>query len=104
MDNIIEQTIAKMKIEKAGRASAMSAGDSTVSDQTNPMKQQSEVELEIDSNFFSGQVLPKIHKVMMSNVKIDSKNFFNFVLSLRLALMYNSMTIEEHNHILNQLI
>ena len=32
---------------------------------------------------------------MMSNVKIESKNFFNLVFSLRLALLYNSITIEE---------
>lgn len=42
-----------------------------------------------------------VHKVMMSNVKIESKSFFNFVLSLRLALQYNSVTIEEHQLVLN---
>jgi len=57
---------------------------------------QSEVELEIDNEFFSKKVIPVIHKVMMSNVKTESKSFFNFVLSLRFALLYNSITIEEH--------
>ena len=59
-------------------------------------RRQSEVELEIDSDFFSKKVIPVIHKVMMSNVKIESKSFFNFVLALRLALLYNSISVDEH--------
>ena len=54
------------------------------------------MELEIDSDFFSKKVIPVIHKIMMSNVKIESKSFFNFVLALRLALLYNSITVDEH--------
>lgn len=67
-------------------------------------RKQSEVELEIDNDFFSKRVIPVVHKVMMSNVKIESKSFFNFVLSLRFALLYNSISVEEHQLILNQLI
>jgi len=65
---------------------------------------QSELELEIDQDFFSKEVLPVVHRVMMSNVKIESKSFLNLVFSLRLGLLYNSLTIEEHHFILNQLI
>lgn len=54
------------------------------------------MELEITQDFFTKEALPKIHKVMMSNVKIESKSFFNLVLSLRLALLYGSITIEEY--------
>ena len=57
--------------------------------------------MEIDQDFFSKKVIPKIHKVMMSNVKIDSKNFLNFVISLRLALLYGSVSIDEFQFILN---
>ena len=67
-------------------------------------RKQSEVELEIDNDFFSKKVIPVVHKVMMSNVKIESKSFFNFVLSLRLALLYNSISVDEFQLILNQLI
>lgn len=42
-----------------------------------------------------------IHKVMMSNVKIESKDFFNFVLSMRIALLYGSITTDENNFILS---
>ena len=52
--------------------------------------------MEIDNEFFSKKIIPVIHKVMMSNIKIDSKSFFNFVLSLRFALLYNSISVEEH--------
>lgn len=65
---------------------------------------QSTLELEIDQDFFSKDILPVIHQVMMSNVKIQSKNFFNLVLSLRIGLLYNSLTLEEFQFILNQLI
>lgn len=41
---------------------------------------------------------------MMSNVKIESKSFFNLVLSLRIGLLYGSITIEEFQFILNQMI
>lgn len=49
-------------------------------------------------------MIPVVHKVMMSNVKIESKSFFNFCLALRIGLLYNSITIEEHAFIQNQLI
>ena len=62
------------------------------------------MELEITQEFFAKEALPKIHKVMMSNVKIESKSFFNLVLSLRLALLYGSINLDEYQFILNQLI
>ena len=40
----------------------------------------------------------------MSNVKIESKSFFNLVLSLRFALLYGSVSLDEYQFILNQLI
>jgi hypothetical protein len=94
--------IANKKISKAGRASAMSMCESQTDMSMD--RKQSEMEVEIDSDFFSKEVLPVIHRVMMSNVKIDSKSFFNLVFSLRLGLLYNSLTIEEFHFILNQLI
>ena len=54
------------------------------------------MELEITQEFFSKEALPKIHKVMMSNVKIESKSFFNLILSLRLALLYGSINLDEY--------
>ena len=68
------------------------------------LNKRSEVELEIDQTFFSDKIIPIIHKVMMSNVKIESKDFFNFVLGLRLALLYGSITIDENNFVLSQLV
>lgn len=94
-DKIFSTVIAKMKINKAGRASGLSHNESQ-SDHASMGRRQSEVELEIDNAFFSNQVIPVIHKVMMSNVKIESKSFFNFVLSLRIGLLYNSITYDEH--------
>ena len=95
VDQITNSVIAKKKISKAGRASSMSLAESKT-EMSVERRQLSEMELEIDSEFFSKQVLPVIHRVMMSNVKIDSKNFFNLVFSLRLGLLYNSLTIEEY--------
>ena len=95
VDQITNSAIAKKKISKAGRASSMSLAESQT-EMSVERRQLSEMELEIDSEFFSKQVLPVIHRVMMSNVKIDSKNFFNLVFSLRLGLLYNSLTIEEY--------
>ena len=95
VDQITNSVIAKKKISKAGRASSMSIAESQT-EMSVERRQLSEMELEIDSEFFSKQVLPVIHRVMMSNVKIDSKNFFNLVFSLRLGLLYNSLTIEEY--------
>ena len=95
VDQITNSMIAKKKISKAGRASSMSIAESQT-EMSVERRQLSEMELEIDSEFFSKQVLPVIHRVMMSNVKIDSKNFFNLVFSLRLSLLYNSLTIEEY--------
>lgn len=95
VDQITNSVIAKKKISKAGRASSMSLAESQT-EMSVERRQLSEMELEIDSEFFSKQVLPVIHRVMMSNVKIDSKNFFNLVFSLRLGLLYNSLTIEEY--------
>ena len=95
VDQITNSVIAKKKISKAGRASSMSIAESQT-EMSVERRQLAEMELEIDSEFFSKQVLPVIHRVMMSNVKIDSKNFFNLVFSLRLGLLYNSLTIEEY--------
>ena len=95
VDQITNSVIAKKKISKAGRASSMSLAESQT-EMSVERRQLSEMELEIDSEFFSKQVLPVIHRVMMSNVKIDSKNFFNLVFSLRLGHLYNSLTIEEY--------
>lgn len=95
VDQITNSVIAKKKISKAGRASSMSLAESQT-EMSVDRRQLSEMELEIDSEFFSKQVLPVIHRVMMSNVKIDSKSFFNLVFSLRLGLLYNSLTIEEY--------
>ena len=103
VNQIVCNIVAKEKVSKAGRASTISQPESQ-SEQASLGRKQSEVEIEIDDNFFSKKVIPMVHKVMMSNVKIESKSFFNFVLSLRLALLYNSVTIEEHQLILNQLI
>ena len=74
VDQITNSVIAKKKISKAGRASSMSLAESQT-EMSVERRQLSEMELEIDSEFFSKQVLPVIHRVMMSNVKIDSKNF-----------------------------
>ena len=41
---------------------------------------------------------------MLSNIKIESKSLFNFILSMRIGLLYGSLTIEEYQYILNQLI
>ena len=95
VDQITNSVIAKKKISKAGRASSMSLAESQT-EMSVDRRQLSEMELEIDSEFFSKQVLPVIHRVMISNVKIDSKSFFNLVFSLRLGLLYNSLTIEEY--------
>ena len=92
-DKIVANVVAKLKVAKAGRESGLSQADSQ-SEHTG--RQRSEVELEIDGAFFSQRVLPIIHKVMMSNVKIESKSFFNFVLALRVGLLYNSITLDEH--------
>lgn len=96
VDNIIRTTVSKTKLEKVGRA----ADDSRIDTQSERTARRSEVELEIDQAFFSDKIIPTIHRVMMSNVKIESKDFFNFVLSLRLALLYNSITVDESNFIL----
>ena len=102
-DKILTNIISKAKIATAGRATSRSDDDEN-SDGASMRRKQSEVELEIDNDFFSKKVIPVIHKVMMSNVKVESKSFFNFVLSLRFALQYNSITIEEHQLMLDQLI
>ena len=99
-DRLILNIIHKAKIKKAGRASSLSAA-SVSDDQT---QKTSNIELEIDQEFFSTKVVPVIHQVMLSNIKIESKSFFNFILSMRIGLLYGSLTIEEYQYILNQLI
>lgn len=95
-DKIIVNIISKAKVSKVGRASS-GFGEEDGSEMHSSMRRkQSEVEIEIDNEFFSKRVIPVIHKVMMSNVKIESKSFFNFVLALRFALLYNSISFDEH--------
>ena len=65
---------------------------------------QPDIELEIDQYFFTEELLPMINKTMMSNVKVDSVSFFNLILSLRLAKTYGTITQDEMNYIINQLI
>ena len=63
-----------------------------------------DIEIDVDSNFFTAEVVPTIHQTMMSNVKIESTALFNLVLSLKLALAYGSINPDEYHFILSQLI
>ena len=63
-----------------------------------------DVEIEIDSKFFTEELVPAIHQTMMSNVKIESYTFFNLILSLKLATQYGSISLDEYHYIVNQLI
>ena len=63
-----------------------------------------DIEFDIDSEFFTAELVPTIHQTMMSNVKIESTAFFNLVLSLKLALTYGSINLDEYHFILSQLV
>ena len=60
-----------------------------------------DIEINVDSEFFTNLLMPTIHQTMMSNVKIESTALFNLVLSLKLALAYGSIVLEEYNFILS---
>ena len=61
-----------------------------------------EVELEIDNSFFKQKFVPLVHQTLMSAMSIQSLPLFNFVLSLRLAQTYKSITPAENAFILKQ--
>ena len=103
VDKIINRVISKLKIQQAGRESSKQSGES-IDEMKSSSRRDTEVEVEINQDFFCKHLIPQIHLVMMSNVKIESKSFFNFVLSLRFALIYGSVSLDEYQFILNQLI
>lgn len=100
VDKIINRVISKLKIQQAGRESSKQGGES-VDEMRSSSRRDTEVEVEINQDFFCKHLIPQIHLVMMSNVKIESKSFFNFVLSLRFALIYGSVSLDEYQFILN---
>ena len=63
-----------------------------------------DIEIEIGPKFFISELVPINHQTMMSNVKIESYTFFNLILSLKLALSYGSISLDEYHYIVNQLI
>lgn len=95
VDKIINRVISKVKVQQAGRKTSHSNADST-SDQRSDARKEAEIGIEIDQDFFVKQLIPQVHQAMMSNVKIESKSFFNLVLSLRLALLYGSIALDEY--------
>lgn len=62
------------------------------------------MEIEIDNKFFKKQLMPQIHKSIMSSLCEASIPMFNLFLSLRLAQIYRAITAGEHNFILKQLV
>ena len=62
------------------------------------------IEIEIGEEFFREKLLPTTHKLMMSNVKLQSVSTFNMVLALRLALLYETITNKEYNYIIQQFV
>ena len=82
VDMITNKIISKKKQAAAGRNSQMSVKESLASSVT---LDQKDVEIEIDNKFFTGELLPTIHKTVMSNVKIESVSFLNLVIALRLS-------------------
>ena len=82
MDKITNKLIAKKKQSAAGRASQMTAKDSLASNVT---LDQKDIEIEIDNKFFTNELLPTIHKTIMSNVKIETVSFLNLIISMRLS-------------------
>ena len=97
IDLLIARLITKKKEAAAGRNSQMSIKDSMASSVTIA---HPDIELEIDSRFFTDELLPLINRTMMSNVKVDSVSFYTLVLSLRLSQSYGSITLEEMNFII----
>jgi hypothetical protein len=63
-----------------------------------------QVEVEIGETFFREKVLPSTHKLMMSNVKLESVSTFNMVLALRFALLFETITNKEYNYMLQQFV
>ena len=90
--------ILKKKEKAAGRNSQMSMKDSMASSMT---MIQPDIELEIDSRFFTDELLPLINQTMMSNVKVESVSFYNLVLALRISHSYGTITLEEMNFIIS---
>ena len=62
------------------------------------------IEIEIDNQFFATKLLPRLHKALLSNIKLESTSFFNLAIALRLSLLYESVRIEEYHFILTQLV
>ena len=62
------------------------------------------IDIEIGPEFFSDVMLPMLHTSVMCNVKAESKPFFNLMLAMRIALQQKTMSQEEYNFILTQLV
>ena len=101
VDKIILRVVSKKRVLQAGRRTGNSNVESASEHRS---ESRTDIDIEINEDFFVKELIPQIHLTMMSNVKIESKSFFNFVLSLRLALLYGSVTLDEYQFILNQLI
>lgn len=100
VDKIILRVVSKKRVLQAGRRTGNSNAESA-SEYRSASRNETDVDVEINEDFFVKELIPQIHLTMMSNVKIESKSFFNFVLSLRLALLYGSVTLDEYQFILN---
>ena len=83
---ILQKIIEKKKIEKANLTKNADEEDMRDSLNSTVYATLRDIEIEVDSKFFTAEVVPMIHQTMMSNVKIESYTFFNLVLSLRLGL------------------
>ena len=62
------------------------------------------IDIEISSEFFSDNFLPLLHKAVMSNVKVGSKGVLNLIISLRISLMHELISLEEYNLLLTLII
>ena len=87
VEMILQRIIEKKKIEKANLTKNTDEED-MMRDSLNSTVYATlrDIEIDVDSKFFTSEVVPMIHQTMMSNVKIESYTFFNLILSLKLGL------------------
>ena len=100
-DQIFHRLISRLKISKAGVKSEINMEHSELSSKRSSLDP---VDIDISSEFFSERFLPLLHKTIMNNVKIGSKGILNLIISLRIALMQESLSQDEYNLILSLLV
>ena len=100
-EQLFRRLIDRIKIQKAGTMQDQSMEREELSSKRSSMEP---VDIEINNEFFSDRYLPLLHQTLMSNVKNDSKAILNFIISLRLSLMQEAITLEEYNLIMNLMI